>query len=198
MANNPVREAITSGKFCYIVELVASAKMEESKVLDIGSALATVPGVIAASVTSYAGGSAGHDPIRIATGIKERGLTPNVHMTCVQRDRVESRKAKKAAPADEGSGVESLLQQLDAKKNSFELAVGTDRVKLTHLDRVYWPENAAPKQPALSKRDLLLDEDARVDRLVRGIVAHIGRALHNPAASLRMSATISPSRSSTS
>jgi len=69
--------------------------------------------------------------------------------------RVEPRKSKKTAPADEGSGVESLLQQLEAKKNSFELAVGTDRVKLTHLDRVYWPENVALKQPALTKRDLL-------------------------------------------
>ena len=69
--------------------------------------------------------------------------------------RAEPRKVQKAKPVDEGGALESLLRQLDAKKNAFELAVGTDRVKLTHLDRVYWPENAALKQPALTKRDLL-------------------------------------------
>jgi bifunctional non-homologous end joining protein LigD len=35
------------------------------------------------------------------------------------------------------------------------LEVGPHRVRLTHLDRVYWPANPALKQPALTKRDLL-------------------------------------------
>ena len=38
-----------------------------------------------AGITSYAGGSAGHDPVRVAALAKERGLTPNVHLTCVSK-----------------------------------------------------------------------------------------------------------------
>ena len=33
---NPVREALTSGRFCYIVELVASALTREAKLMDSG------------------------------------------------------------------------------------------------------------------------------------------------------------------
>ena len=40
-------------------------------------------------------------------------------------------------------------------KNGFDLAVGTQRIRLTHLDRVYWPADDALQQPALTKRDLL-------------------------------------------
>jgi methylenetetrahydrofolate reductase (NADPH) len=88
-SNNPLRAAITTGKFCYMVELVASAKSTEAAIGDIATGIAGIPGVVAAGVTSYAGGSAGHDPIRISEIVKERGLTPNVHMTCVSRNRVE-------------------------------------------------------------------------------------------------------------
>jgi bifunctional non-homologous end joining protein LigD len=76
------------------------------------------------------------------------------------RDDVEPRKVKRAAPASqpaprgEGEAAE-LLAQLDSKRNEFTLAVGRHRIKLTSLDRVYWPENKGLKQPALTKRDLL-------------------------------------------
>jgi methylenetetrahydrofolate reductase (NADPH) len=86
---NPIKEALTSGRFSYIVELVASQRTPEAKIFQAGSDLARIPGVIAAGVTSYAGGSAGHDPIRVGTGVRARGLTPNVHITCVNKDRVE-------------------------------------------------------------------------------------------------------------
>lgn len=86
---NPIREAVTSGRFSCVVELVASAKTPEAKIFQTGADLARVPGVVGAGVTSYAGGSAGHDPIRIATGVRSRGLTPNVHITCVNKDRID-------------------------------------------------------------------------------------------------------------
>jgi methylenetetrahydrofolate reductase (NADPH) len=90
---NPIREALASGQFRYIVEIVASAKAAEEKIFQIGADLVAVPGVIGAGVTSYAGGSEGHDPIRISEGVKSRGLTPNVHITCVNRDRVDVKRA---------------------------------------------------------------------------------------------------------
>lgn len=90
---NPVREAITSGKFCYMVELVASRLTREARLFEAASRLASVPGVIAGSITSYAGGSMGHDPIRVGTAARARGLTPNIHLTCVNRDRLDLRRA---------------------------------------------------------------------------------------------------------
>src|SRR2546429_6386719 len=46
------------------------------------------------------------------------------------------------------------LEQLENPANRLELAVGGARIKLTNLDRVYWP--AAPRaQPATTKRDLI-------------------------------------------
>src|SRR2546422_1097213 len=86
-SSNPVREAFASGRFCYVVELVASRLTREAKLLQVASALARVPGVVAGSITSYAGGAMGHDPIRVGTAARARGLTPNVHVTCVSQDR---------------------------------------------------------------------------------------------------------------
>src|SRR6185503_4247265 len=50
---------------------------------------------------------------------------------------------------------QEVLRQLDNAKTSLTLAVGEHQIKLTHLDRVYWPADPALKQPALTKRDLL-------------------------------------------
>lgn len=86
---NSLKEALDAGRFSYMVELVASAKTPEAKIFQTASDLARIPGVIGAGVTSYAGGSAGHDPIRIGTGVKSRGLTSNVHITCVNKDRLD-------------------------------------------------------------------------------------------------------------
>jgi methylenetetrahydrofolate reductase (NADPH) len=90
---NPLRESLTSGKFCYVVELVASRLKREALLLDVASQLARVPGVAAGSITSYAGGALGHDPIRVGTAARARGLTPNIHLTCASRDRIALRKS---------------------------------------------------------------------------------------------------------
>src|SRR5215469_5058281 len=92
-AFNPIREALAGKKFSYMVELVASRLTREAKVFETASRLAQVPEVVAASITSYAGGSLGHDPIRIGTAVRARGLTPNIHLTCVGRDRLDLRRA---------------------------------------------------------------------------------------------------------
>jgi bifunctional non-homologous end joining protein LigD len=44
---------------------------------------------------------------------------------------------------------------LEKAKKDLTLAVGAHRIKLTNLDRVYWPADPSLKQPALTKRDLL-------------------------------------------
>jgi len=73
---NPLPEALTTGRFCYVVEVVASRLTREAKLLDVASQLAMVPGVVAGSIRSYAGGAMGHDPIRVGTAVRARGLFP--------------------------------------------------------------------------------------------------------------------------
>jgi methylenetetrahydrofolate reductase (NADPH) len=90
--SNPLAEALGTGRFCYVVELVASGLQREAKLLEVASRLARVPDVVAGSITSYAGGAMGHDPMRVGTAARARGLTPNVHVTCVGQDRAALRK----------------------------------------------------------------------------------------------------------
>jgi methylenetetrahydrofolate reductase (NADPH) len=105
-AGNPLREALTTGKFCYVVELVASRLTREAKLLEVASQLAQVPGVVAGSITSYAGGAMGRDPIRVGTAARARGLVPNIHLTCVNRDTASARKALEDLHA---LGIQNIL-----------------------------------------------------------------------------------------
>jgi len=68
--------------------------------------------------------------------------------------RVESAAPSKKA-ARKSDPVDEVIAQLDAGKDAFTLAVGSDAIRLTHLDRVYWPADPSLQQPALTKRDLL-------------------------------------------
>ena len=88
MATNPIRESLKSGKFFYMVEMVASGTAREAQVLQAASEIAMVPEITAGSVTSYAGGSSGHDPVRMGTAARARGITVNIHLTCVNKDRL--------------------------------------------------------------------------------------------------------------
>ena len=90
---NLLRESLTSGRFCYVVELVASRLTREARLFEVASQLAHIPDVVAGSVTSYAGGALGHDPIRVGTAVQARGLNPNIHLTCVGRSRADAQKA---------------------------------------------------------------------------------------------------------
>lgn len=77
------------------------------------------------------------------------------------RDDIEPKEVtrregpKPAAVPDVPAEIGEILKQLESKKNAFILAVGPHQIRLTHLDRVYWPADAGLKQPALTKRDLI-------------------------------------------
>lgn len=80
------------------------------------------------------------------------------------RDDIESRsikggpKAKRAKPSrlvTPRNEIGEVLQQLENKSKNLDLIVGGARLKLTNLDRVYWPANPEAKQPAITKRDLV-------------------------------------------
>src|SRR6188508_1542060 len=85
-------EALSTRPFSIVVELVASGLKREAQVLEIASNLANIPDIVAGSVTSYAGGKFGQDPLRVGTAVRARGLQPNIHLTCVNRDRVAMRQ----------------------------------------------------------------------------------------------------------
>ncbi|HEY6984536.1 MAG TPA: non-homologous end-joining DNA ligase, partial [Rhodanobacteraceae bacterium] len=61
------------------------------------------------------------------------------------------------APAAEKTSdpIDAIVEQLASRKAAFTLSVGEHAIRLTHLDRVYWPADPALQQPALTKRDLL-------------------------------------------
>jgi bifunctional non-homologous end joining protein LigD len=53
------------------------------------------------------------------------------------------------------SEVDSILKQLDTTANRIDLSIGDTRIRLTNLDREYWPADRASKQSAITKRDLI-------------------------------------------
>ncbi len=82
-------------------------------------------------------------------------LRDDVDPKAVKQDAgARSLAARQPQPAGD-TVVDQVLQQLDDKRTTLQLAVGAARIKLTHLDRVYWPADAAFDQPALTKRHLL-------------------------------------------
>ena len=160
---NPVREALSTGRFCYMVELVASRLTREAKLLHVASELAQVPNVVAGSITSYAGGAMGHDPIRVGTAARARGLVPNIHLTCVNRDPLAVRDAledlialgienvfaitgdyPKGAPAetvefaaDSVQLVETISEMRAARGWPFYISVAVSPFKYTEADCAY-------------------------------------------------------------
>jgi bifunctional non-homologous end joining protein LigD len=72
------------------------------------------------------------------------------------RDDIDAKEVRRSGPSRRVAAPQSeVLQQLENKKATFTLLVGPHQIRLTHLDRVYWPADAALKQPALTKRDLV-------------------------------------------
>ena len=94
---------------------------------------------------------------KLVAEVKHQGWTHDDHLRAPVflrlRDDVDPRDIRRAAQ-EQGKGDE-LLEQLKNPKNAFTLAVEGEQVKLSNLDRVYWPADPSLKQPALTKRDLL-------------------------------------------
>lgn len=75
------------------------------------------------------------------------------------REDVDPKSVRRSDPKQStalpDTSVDEVLRQLEDTRQAFTLAVGPHRIRLTHLDRVYWPADKALKQPALTKRNLL-------------------------------------------
>ncbi|HYV86740.1 MAG TPA: non-homologous end-joining DNA ligase [Patescibacteria group bacterium] len=101
--------------------------------------------------------------------VREDVPSKNVKAKDVRRARVTG-GASTAAGAAAGGGaaggmaggtagasgeIARVLKQLEDKRKDFPIVVGPHRIRLTHLDKVYWPADPGLQQPALTKRDLL-------------------------------------------
>ena len=74
------------------------------------------------------------------------------------RDDIDPKSVQRTVSAPKpsaGNEIDEVVRQLESRNANLMLAVGSHTIKLTHLDRVYWPADPALKQPALTKRDLL-------------------------------------------
>jgi methylenetetrahydrofolate reductase (NADPH) len=129
---NPIREALTNGEFCYLVEIAATRRSQEAQLLDVATQLAQISEVVGGSVTNNAGGVPGHDPVRIGAAVLARGLTPNVHVTCVRHDRNGLRKILEEIHFLEIENVFAMtgdFPKSDAAAGVFDL----DSVQLVHM-----------------------------------------------------------------
>jgi bifunctional non-homologous end joining protein LigD len=60
--------------------------------------------------------------------------------------------SRQITPANE---IDSVLQQLGNTSSKVELSVEGARIRLTNLERVYWPAETAARRAAITKRDLI-------------------------------------------
>ncbi|MBS0378173.1 MAG: DNA ligase D [Proteobacteria bacterium] len=81
-----------------------------------------------------------------------------------RRPAAKPAAATKSAPDE----VADILEQLRSPAKGFDLRVGEARIKLTHLDRVYWPA-ANRRATAITKRDLLV----YLARVARFMLPHL-------------------------
>jgi bifunctional non-homologous end joining protein LigD len=91
---------------------------------------------------------------RLAAEVSFQGWTEDGHLRAPVflrlRDDIDVSEIRRAA-----GDVDEVVEQLQSGKSAMTLAVGSQRIRLTHLDRVYWPADQGLEQPAVTKRDLL-------------------------------------------
>jgi bifunctional non-homologous end joining protein LigD len=94
--------------------------------------------------------------IRMRDDIAPQSISRNAagaHQPAEQKRGAKARVAKSlATPASE---VDLVLQQLDNSSARVDLAVQGARIRLTNLDRVYWPAEPDLRRPEITKRDLI-------------------------------------------
>jgi len=97
--------------------------------------------------------------MRIRDDIRPREVR-RVQAPAVQASGHGSAAAPRAGTAGSAArgpdrDIQAVLAQLENSRKELPLLVGEHRIRLTNLDRVYWPADASLQQPPLTKRDLL-------------------------------------------
>lgn len=71
-----------------------------------------------------------------------------------QDETIKSQIKQSSQTLIEETEIDNVLDQLSAKEETFELLVASEKIKLTHLNRPFWP--ATDLAPAITKRDYLI------------------------------------------
>src|SRR4029079_15168560 len=75
-------------------------------------------------------------------------LRDDIDAKKVKRESGGRSKAEGGSETSEASGpIDDVVRQLANNKATLTLAIGPHQVKLTNLDRVYWPEDKSLQQP---------------------------------------------------
>jgi bifunctional non-homologous end joining protein LigD len=85
----------------------------------------------------------------------KKSLAPRRTASRRRSEATLGRSAGSEGRRGDAGEIADVLAQLDNPKKDLTLAVGPHRIKLTHLDRVYWPADPSLKQAAVTKRGLL-------------------------------------------
>jgi bifunctional non-homologous end joining protein LigD len=80
-------------------------------------------------------------------------LRDDVPSDSVTHEPAKKNKARpKATPKNE---IQAVLEQLDSQANRLDLSVGAAKIRLTNLDREYWPAVAQTRSAPITKREYL-------------------------------------------
>jgi bifunctional non-homologous end joining protein LigD len=90
-------------------------------------------------------------PQDVAEGPQGRGGEV-AHSSRTGSSRTKTPSSPLVTPANETEGI---LHQLDNTSARVDLAVAGTRIRLTNLDRVYWPADPGSRQQPITKRDLI-------------------------------------------
>jgi methylenetetrahydrofolate reductase (NADPH) len=164
-------DALAAGPFPIVVEIVVSGVKREAQVLEIGSNLANIPEVVAGSIASYPDTKAGQDPLRIGTAVRARGLPPNIHLTCVSRDRVAMRQTLREMRA---LGLHNVFALTGDRPAGADAAASHDfdSVQLTEMIAHLRAADGTPfhisvaVSPFCYRRDDCLEQYRRLERKV--------------------------------
>jgi methylenetetrahydrofolate reductase (NADPH) len=165
-------DAIAAGPFPIVVELVASGVKREAQLLEIASNLANIPEVVAGSIASYADGKVGQDPVRVGCAVRARGLQPNIHLTCVNRDRVAMRQTLRELRALGLFSVVALTGDRPSTAESGATSSELDSVQLTEMIAQLRATEGTPffisvaVSPFLYERHALLTQYQRLEKKV--------------------------------
>jgi len=95
--------------------------------------------------------------LRTPVFLRLRDDIPQDEASAPQAIHVADRGKPSPSAAQDGAETRQVLEQLRGDSDDqMTLQLGSEQLRLTHLNKVLWPRHSRLKQPVISKRDLLI------------------------------------------